>query len=75
MTTLLLYKKLTSEELDNFYLEALKGVKKWFENNPKRRVCNVGWCYGQTFKVRKNNIEKDIEKMYIQTKLESFKNG
>jgi hypothetical protein len=73
MATIVLYSRLKKEEIDKIYKDCLVEIPKWFEQNPKRRVCNIEWIYGKTFKVKKNSIKEDMEKIYKQTILETFK--
>lgn len=73
MAMITLYPRLSIEELDNIFEKTLKDITKWFAENPKRKVCRVGWIYGEIIKIRKNYIKQDIYKAYQKTKLETFK--
>jgi len=69
-----LYKRLSKKEIDKAYKKMLIDVPLWFDQHPRRRVCNALWIYGETCKIRKNFIEEDLKKIYRQTILETFKN-
>jgi hypothetical protein len=72
---LLVFKKILSkEELEDIYKKAIIDIQKWFENNPKRKICRTEWIYGESFKVRRKHVKEDIEKMYKKTILDTFKN-
>jgi hypothetical protein len=73
MASIVLYKKLSKQEIDKIYKKCLVDVSCWFEKNPRRRVCNIFWIYGKSCRVRKKFIEKDFKKIYNETILESFK--
>ena len=56
MTTFIVMNKMNQKEAQDNY----DGIKKWFENNPKRRVCRT-----DCFKVRRKYIKEDILKHSI----------
>lgn len=74
MASIFLYPKIKIEELDVILEKTIKDVSLWFTQNPKRKVCRASWIHGESFKIRKNHIKQDIEKMCIKTKLDMFKN-
>lgn len=67
MASFLLYNKITKKELAKATKYTIKGVKQWFADNPKRRICNVHWVYGETLKVRRNHVEEDVNSMSAKT--------
>jgi len=73
MTTIFCYKKITTKELEKIFKNTVKDISAWFVENPKRRVCRASWVYGEHFKVRKNYVKEDVEKMYQKTILDTFK--
>jgi hypothetical protein len=73
MAGLLLYKRLSKEEIDKYYQDTLVNIPIWFKENPRRRVCHLQWVYGEVCKIRKQHIEKDMLKVYKKTILELFK--
>lgn len=57
---LIMYSKITKEELETTTTKAVEGVTQWFLANPTRRVCNMEFVYGKRVKVRKKHIKQDI---------------
>lgn len=53
MASFVVYKKLDQKVAQETY----DGIKKWFEDNPKRKVCRT-----DIFKVRRGHIAEDILK-------------
>lgn len=72
MAIFALYQKLSKEEIDKIYKKTLIDISTWFEQHPRRRVCNIEWIYGKTCKIRRKFIKEDLGKMYKQTILETF---
>lgn len=70
---IILYNRLSKKQIDKIYRKSLVDVSTWFEQNPKRKVCNMEWVYGKVCKIRKKYIKEDITKAYQQTILETFK--
>ena len=62
MASFIVYKPLSNKELKEMAEKAIKGITKFFKENPRRRICNVELWYGRQVKVRKNHIEEDIQK-------------
>lgn len=62
-----IYKKISKKELDKIYNDIVPKITKWFEDNPKRRICNSQWVYGEYFKIRRKHIKEDIDAMMIKT--------
>lgn len=63
----MVYEKITKKQLAKTTKDTIKGIKKWFVDNPKRKICNTQWVYGEMFKVRRNHIEEDINEMSGKT--------
>ena len=58
MASFFVYKRMTKMEYKKAAKEALDGIKKWFDDNPKRRVCHAGLWQGiQCTVTRKNLVE------------------
>lgn len=57
---IVIYEKMSRKEIDKAAKEAIKGITKFFEDNPKRRICKAELFYGQVVKVRKNHIKEDV---------------
>jgi len=60
MTSFIVYKRMTKSEYKKAAKEALDGIKKWFDDNPKRRVCNAGLWHGIQCKVTRKNLVEVI---------------
>ena len=60
---IIVYKPLTSKQLKDKTAEAITGVKKFFENNPKKKVCRAKLWYGDIHTLKRNSFEKDIENL------------
>ena len=43
--------------------QLVKDMVKWFEENPKRRVCRTELWYGITKSIRRKYIQEDIDKV------------
>lgn len=72
MALITLYPKISAEELKEIFEKSVKDISLWFEQNPKRKICRASWIYGEAFKVRKNYVREDVEKMYQKTILDTF---
>lgn len=58
MAGFIVYKRMSKSEYKKAAKEALDGIKKWFDDNPKRRVCRAELWHGiQCTVTRKNLIE------------------
>lgn len=62
MATFIVYQKMTAEQADNVSAQAKQGIKKFFENNPKRRVCNADLWYRKRYKIKRNDVDSQIDK-------------
>lgn len=68
MATFLLYELMTKEKLQRFKKEFLNGITKWFDDNPKRRVCRVKWVYGEEYTIKRKNFADQIEELVKNTR-------
>jgi hypothetical protein len=58
MASFVVYKRMNKSEYKKAAKEALNGIKKWFDENPKRRVCHTELWQGiQCTVTRKNLVE------------------
>lgn len=62
MGTIIIYKKLSDRVIKSEAKKALPQIKKWFENNPKRKDCNAEFFYGKMVTIRRTNIDEDFKK-------------
>lgn len=60
MASFVAYKKLKQAELRKMAKESITGIEKWFEKNPKRRVCRATLWYGITCKVPRKSVAETI---------------
>lgn len=57
----IVYSKLSREELEKQAVTLKADLTKWFEANPKRRVCNAQVWYGKRVKIRKGKVSEDVD--------------
>ena len=62
MASIVVYGKISKEEILKSAEETIQDVQKWFEDNPKRRVCNIELWYGKRGKIKRKTIAEDINK-------------
>jgi CRISPR/Cas system-associated protein Cas10 (large subunit of type III CRISPR-Cas system) len=74
MAGILIYKRLSKEQIEKIYKDTLVSLIDWFEKNPRRRICRIEWIYGQHCKIRKKYIKEDLKKIYQKTILDTFNN-
>ena len=55
-----IYERFTKKQLEKHVAEAIKGVRKFFKDNPKRRVCTAELFYGKVMKLKPKTFEKQI---------------
>lgn len=67
MASFMVYEKITKKQLTQTTKDTINGIKKWFADNPKRKICNAQWVYGEMFKVRRNHVEEDVKEMSAKT--------
>lgn len=72
MTTFVIQKKYTQEEIEKLHKEALDGIGEFFANNPKRRVCKAKLYYGQVYKIRRKHIFSDLGWAKIEAEKRSW---
>lgn len=42
---------------------AIQGINKWFEDHPRRRVCNTGiWC-GEILRIPRGKVEANLKEL------------
>ncbi len=59
---LVIYKKPTKKDVKQDVKALKKGVRKFFEDNPKRKVCRAEVWFGKVLAVKKDNIDAAIDK-------------
>lgn len=58
---IVIYSKLSPKEIKKIANKLIKDLPKWFENNPKRKICRVQLWYDKVINVRKENFKVRIE--------------
>jgi hypothetical protein len=62
------YKRLLSAtQIRKEAKKAIRDIAKWFEQNPKRRVCKAELWYGKIISIKRATIEKQIETAVNET--------
>lgn len=56
-----IYQKIPPKEIKRLGRKLIKDLPKWFEDNPKRKVCRVELWHGKVINVRKENFKERIE--------------
>lgn len=62
MGSFIIYKKLSAPELRKIARDGIKGIKGWFDANPKRRVCHAELWHGIQCTVTRKNVEQVVNK-------------
>ena len=57
---IVVYSRFTKAQLEKHVDEAIKGVRKFFKDNPKRRVCKAELFYGKMMSLKPETFEKQI---------------
>lgn len=58
---IVVYQKMTREEIQKAADETLPRLEQWFADNPKRRVCNCKGFYGGMAKIRRGHVRVDFQ--------------
>jgi len=58
---IIVYARVTDDEIRSGAVQAIADIKAWFKANPKRRVCNADCWYGRRIKVRRDYVCEDVE--------------
>lgn len=66
-TSFAIYLRLSKKQLAKAVKYNIQGITSWFEVNPKRKICNTQWVYGEPYKVRRNHVKEDVEAMAAKT--------
>jgi hypothetical protein len=61
MTTFILYKRLTEQEIRQDARKVVEDLGRWFRENPRRMICRAELWYGRTACVRRKHMEEDVE--------------
>lgn len=61
MTGFVIYRRPSDAEIK----ETVEQLKRWFVNNPKRRICRTQSFYGNIVRIRRNHVEEDLTKDMI----------
>lgn len=57
---IVIYQKLSEEELRKSAQETIPQVESWFANNPKRRVCKAELWYGKRLSIKRKNVAEQV---------------
>jgi hypothetical protein len=60
--TIAVYQKYPEEQIRQDAKETIKNVKKWFKDNPDRKLCRIQVWYGKTIHVKRDQISVRINK-------------
>jgi hypothetical protein len=52
---------MTPEQADDISAQAKAGIKKFFENNSKRRICKADLWYGKRFTIKRKDVDAQID--------------
>lgn len=55
-----IYKTIPEAELRALAADTIPKISKWFEKNPKRRVCKAELWYGRTHKIKRKDVASQI---------------
>jgi hypothetical protein len=55
-----IYQRLPRQEILASAKEEIKNITKWFEDNPKRRVCRAEFWYGVVITIKKGTIKEQV---------------
>ena len=61
------YSKLSEKEIRKTAKDAIVGIKKFFEEHPRRRVCHAELWYGKQVAIRRNSVDEEIQKVVEET--------
>lgn len=61
MAGILFYARIPDGELRSQVSEAVENINKWFEQNPKRRVCRCELWYGKFQSIKRRDVQTQIE--------------
>jgi len=61
---------MTKQEVAEMAAAAIKGIEKWFEEHPKKKVCNAELFYGKHYKIHRGTVAIEVGKIAdgLQTK-------
>ncbi len=62
MTTFVVYKRLTEEEIRQDARKVMEDLERWFQENPRRMICHAELWYGRPARIRRQHVEEDVEK-------------
>lgn len=68
---IVIYGRLTNQEIDEGVEELKSGITKFFLDNPKRRVCRVSLWYDRSVTVNRKNVHEAIDREAAKAKAEN----
>ena len=57
---IIVYPKMSEEELRKIAADAIPQIQEWFQQNPKRRVCHAELWYGKKLTIKRKDVAKQI---------------
>jgi hypothetical protein len=59
----MIYEKMTEKAADEISDIAKTMIEKFFADNPKRRVCNARLWYDKTHKIKRANVDVQVDEI------------
>jgi len=60
MGMIVIYEKIPAKTIRKEAKEVIQKITEWFQNNPKRRVCDAQLWYGRRLKVKRKMIAEQV---------------
>ena len=61
MSKITIYMKVENDEIRRCITELKPRVQRWFDENPKRKVCKVDLVYGRSVDLRRENYGERLD--------------
>jgi hypothetical protein len=60
MTTFVVYKRITEQEIRQDAKKVIEDLGRWFQENPRRMICRAELWYGRITRIRRKHVEEDV---------------
>lgn len=64
---IVIYPKMTEDDLRKVAAEAIPKIEGWFQQNPKRRVCRAELWYGKHLSLKRKTVAAQINALLDET--------
>ena len=58
---IVLYQTIPASEIRKNVEESIPSIERWFQVNPKKKICNARVWYNRDIKIRRGHVRQDME--------------